>query len=103
MQMSYGHPLRRASVIVAMPATEVRAQRVTDGTEARFGPEITRDLYARIGKTWRGNDAKVSALRAGRQGALRGAVDIRNRMGTQTGVRPFVFAPGTAQVDAYGG
>ncbi len=84
-----------ASVIVAISATGVRAQSVTDGTEVRVGPEITRALLARIGQTLRSPDAKVTALHEGRQNAVCGAVEVRNRMGTYTGARPFVFEPDT--------
>ncbi|GJD37293.1 hypothetical protein [Methylobacterium aerolatum] len=95
-RVSTGRPwpaaLRLAGAFLAMSAAAARAQDVADGTDARIGPDATRILLDRIGRTLHGGtEAKVTALREGRQGALCGAVEVRNRMGTYTGARPFVF------------
>ncbi len=73
----------------------VRAQAVTDGSDAALGPETAGAVLALVGRVLRSPDARVTGLRAGRAGALCGAVDVRNRMGDYTGPRAFVADPGT--------
>jgi len=70
-----------------------RAQSVVDGSDAAIGPGSTALLLVLVRGTLRNPDAKVAALRWGRDGAICGAVELRNRMGTYTGGRPFVFEP----------
>jgi len=61
-------------------------------------PEIMGVATAAIGRQLRSADARVSGLRTGRGGVLCGRVDVRNRMGTYTGARPFAFDPATGVV-----
>ncbi|WP_342165615.1 hypothetical protein [Methylobacterium sp. SD21] len=58
-------------------------------------PEIMGVATAAIERQLGSADARVSGLRMGRSGVLCGRVDVRNRMGTYTGARPFVFDPAT--------
>lgn len=67
-----------------------QAQSVTDGSDAVVGPENARAMLALIGRRLRRSDARATALHQGRAGALCGAVDVRNRMGSYTGPRGFV-------------
>jgi hypothetical protein len=65
-----------------------------DADSATPDPE-TASVAAAIGRQLGSPDARVSGLRTGRGGILCGSVDVRNRMGTYTGPRPFVFDPAT--------
>lgn len=76
-------------LLAAAPAS--RAQSVTDGSEAALGAETAGAVLALIGRALpRGEAGRVSGLRRGRAGALCGAIDRPNRMGTYTGDRGFV-------------
>ncbi len=79
----------------ALGAPAARAQTVTDGSDAALGPETSAAVLALVARVLRSPDARVTDLRPGRAGALCGAVDLRNRMGTYTGPRPFVADPGS--------
>lgn len=71
----------------------LHAQSVTDGSGALIGEEDTRAVLALVARQPRGPEARVTALRRGRAGALCGAVDLKNRMGAYTGPRGFVADP----------
>ncbi|MCJ2118109.1 hypothetical protein MKK65_16295 [Methylobacterium sp. J-001] len=72
-----------------------RAQSVTDLSALAIGPDDTQAVLALIGRHLHSTDAQVAGLRRGRTGGICGTVEVRNRMGTYTGPRPFV-----AKVDA---
>lgn len=91
--------IARVTVLAAflgaiLGAPAARAQTVTDGSDAALGPERTGAVLALVARVLRGPDARVTGLRDGRAGAVCGAVDLRNRMGTYTGPRAFVADPG---------
>ncbi|MDP4026636.1 hypothetical protein Q8W71_28925 [Methylobacterium sp. NEAU 140] len=77
-----------ASLLATAP--DAHAQSIVDGTGTAVDAESTRIVLALIGQHLRSTDAKVTDLRTGRGGAICGAVEVRNRMGTYTGARPFV-------------
>lgn len=87
----------RWAVFVLVPAAVLIARHAlaNDTAPAPLDPEIVRSATAAIGRQLGSADARVSGLRAGRGGGLCGSVDVRNRMGTYTGPRPFVFDPAT--------
>jgi hypothetical protein len=84
-----------AGAVLAACANPVGAQSIVDGSDATIGRERTQAILASVGLALRSPDARVSELRLGRQGAICGAVEVRNRMGAYTGPRPFVFDPVT--------
>ncbi len=85
-----------AAAVLLLAVSGVPAQTVTDGSDAALGPETSAAVLALVARVLRSPDARVTDLRPGRAGALCGAVDLRNRMGTYTGPRPFVADPGQA-------
>ncbi len=86
-------PAFAGALLVAAANGPARTQSVVDGSDAAIGPESTARLLVLVRETLRSSDARVTALRQGRDGAICGAVELRNRMGTYTGARPFVFEP----------
>ncbi|BAQ47378.1 MULTISPECIES: hypothetical protein [Methylobacterium] len=94
--MARAAALRRALVgflLGAMLAGPAAAQSVVDGSDAGIGIERTERLLALVRQTLPGPDAKVTDLREGRAGAVCGMIEMRNRMGSYTGPRPFVSDP----------
>jgi hypothetical protein len=88
--------MRWAVPVVAAGAMLTAAHAQTgDAAVATSDPETARVATASIGRQLGSPDARVSGLRMGRGGVLCGSVDVRNRMGTYTGPRPFVFDPAT--------
>ncbi|MGC5778672.1 hypothetical protein [Methylobacterium sp. NFXW15] len=87
----------RWAVFLLAPAAFLIARHAlaNDAALATPDPEIVRSATAAIGRQLGSADARVSGLRTGRGGVLCGSVDVRNRMGTYTGPRPFVFDPAT--------
>ncbi len=85
-----------AAALLLLTISGVPAQTVTDGSDAALGPERTGAVLALVGRVLRSPDAQVTGLRVGRAGALCGAVDVRNRMGSYTGPRGFVADLGSA-------
>lgn len=79
--------------VLAACAQPVSAQSIVDGSDAAIGQEHAQAILASVGRALRSTDARVSELRQGRQGAICGAVEVRNRMGAYTGARPFIFDP----------
>ncbi len=75
-------------ILAAPPAA--RAQSVVDGSDAVVGPAASGTILALVGRQFRDPEARIAGLRKGRAGAVCGTVDLRNRMGTHTGPRPFV-------------
>ena len=64
---------------------------VTDGSDREIGPDITGRVIALLGQGLKHPAAaRYSGLRAGRAGAVCGAVDTLNRMGNPVGPRRFV-------------
>ncbi|TXM72705.1 hypothetical protein FV222_11350 [Methylobacterium sp. WL103] len=87
----------RLLAVLALAAGVAQAQgAVADGEAPDL--ETSRAATAAIGRRLGSADARVSSLRTGRGGIMCGSVDVRNRMGTFTGPRPFVFEPGTGVV-----
>lgn len=82
-----------AAAVLLLAVSGVPAQTVADGSDAALGPETSAAVLALVARVLRSPDARVTDLRAGRAGALCGAVDLRNRMGTYTGPRAFVADP----------
>lgn len=88
--------MRWAVPVIAAGAMLTAAQAQTgDAAGATPDPETARLATDAVGRQLGSPDARVSGLRMGRGGILCGRVDVRNRMGTYTGPRPFVFDPAT--------
>ena len=85
----------RLLAVLALAAGVAQAQGAVVADGEAPDPETGRAAIAAIGQRLGSTDARVSDLRTGRDGLLCGRVDVRNRMGTYTGPRPFVFEPGT--------
>lgn len=79
-----------AASLTLASAIAAEAQTVVDGSDTGVGAEAARTALVLIEKQMRDPEARVADLRIGRAGALCGTVDVRNRMGTYTGPRPFV-------------
>ena len=82
-------------VVLALAAGVAYAQDAALVTGGAPDLESGRAATAAIGRHLGSPDARVSNLRTGRGGILCGRVDVRNRMGSYTGPRAFVFEPGT--------
>lgn len=78
---------------LAADGQPARAQSIVDGSDATVGQEQAQAILGSVGRALHSTDARVTGLRRGRQGAICGAVEVRNRIGTYTGARPFVFDP----------
>lgn len=80
--------------LLAAAATGGRAQGLPDRPGAAIGPDDAQAVRALIerdlGRDLRSADARLAGLRQGRAGGICGTVEVRNRMGTYTGPRPFV-------------
>jgi hypothetical protein len=79
--------------VLAADAQPARGQNIVDGSDATVGQAQIQAILDAVGRALRSTDARVTELRRGRQGAICGAVEVRNRMGNYTGARPFVFDP----------
>ncbi|MGU3341011.1 hypothetical protein ACLBXJ_23620 [Methylobacterium mesophilicum] len=80
--------------LLAAAATGGRAQGLPDRPGAAISPDDAQAVRALIerdlGRDLRSADARLAGLRLGRAGGICGTVEVRNRMGTYTGPRPFV-------------
>jgi hypothetical protein len=93
--MRSGRTLAPLLVLLAQAGGGVHAQNAPESSGDAPNAETVRAATAAIGRQLGSTDAKVSSLRTGRGGVLCGSVNVRNRMGTYTGPRHFVFDPGT--------
>ncbi|TXN55096.1 hypothetical protein [Methylobacterium sp. WL2] len=76
--------------LLAAAATGGPAQGLPDRPGAAIGPDDAQAVLALIERDLRSTDARLAGLRRGRAGGICGTVEVRNRMGTYTGPRPFV-------------
>ncbi len=90
--------MKRAVFLLASVALLSAGHALADNNANSADPEIMGVATAAIGRQLGSADARVSGLRTGRGGVLCGRVDVRNRMGTYTGARPFAFDPATGVV-----
>lgn len=77
------------ALMLAWPGA-TRAQIVTDGSDAAIGVERSQAVLALVARMPLSAEARVTGLHEGRTGGLCSSVEVKNRMGTYTGPRPFV-------------
>ncbi|KQT46805.1 hypothetical protein ASG52_13985 [Methylobacterium sp. Leaf456] len=78
------------AALLLLAAPGARAQSIVDGSAATVGPPAASTILVLVGRQFPDPEARIAGLRKGRDGAVCGTVDVRNRMGTHAGPRPFV-------------